>query len=72
MRVSVRKTSRKVDLDYLDPKPTYTEDNFTTFFKTSTIERWQELGSSRNRTARQILLTAQTVAGLSEKLAIGG
>ncbi len=59
MKVSIRDTSRKVDLKYLDPEPVYSEDNMDFNIRKSMVNRGKDLGSSKNRTDQQKLLTAQ-------------
>ncbi len=59
--VSVCDTSRKVDLKYLDPKPVYSEDNMDSNIRKSMVNRWKDLGSRRNRTEQQKILTAKSM-----------
>ncbi len=59
--VSVCDTSRKVDLKYLDPEPVYSEDNMDSNIRKSMVNRWKDLGSRRNRTEQQKILTAKSM-----------
>ncbi len=61
MKVALRDTSRQVNLEYLDPEPTYSADSFDTTIGKCSVSRWQDLGSSKNRTEQQKILTAQSM-----------
>ncbi len=61
MKQAIRETERIIDLEKLDPEPGYSEDRAVVEIRKRYLEKWKDLGSSKNRTSAQKLLTANSI-----------
>ncbi len=61
MKQAIRETERKINLEKLDPEPSYSEDRAVIVLQKRYLEKWKDLGSSKSRTSAQKLLTTKSI-----------
>ena len=69
MRSAACDLSRRLDLQKLDPEPSYDRDHMNNIaIQSSAIESWKDIGSSNNRSIQQISLAKDSVSKHIEQL----
>ena len=61
MKQAIRETERKINLEKLDPEPSYSEDRAVIVLQKRYLDKWKDLGSSKSRTSAQKLLTSKSI-----------